>query len=150
MQVKNLTKPIQHTITFLCYRVSRLLEQQTQYVFPSIQFGCKAVSATLPSTQEASSNQQILPSLNILLWGHQYRNVTENSEVFELRQNYSVIMNVTEPLTFMPGIQTAIVPPSHLVIVVYVSIQATCTSLGCLFLAQGNLIWRSSERNLVL
>ena len=73
------------------------VEQMTQYVFPSIQFGCKGCISNV--TFYTNSQQQGDSTIfNILLWGH-YRNVTENSDVFELKQNYSV--NVTEALTFM-------------------------------------------------
>ena len=74
------------------------LEQQTQYVFPSIQFGCKGCISNVTFYTRSQQQPADFTIFNILLWGH-YRNVTENSEVFELRQNYSV--NVTEPLTFM-------------------------------------------------
>ena len=118
------------------------LEQQTQYVFPSIQFGCKGCISNVTFYTRSQKQPADFTIFNILLWGH-HRNITENSEVFELRQNYSV--NVTEPLTFMDwnadSYSTTI---THLVIEAYVSIQDMF--LGCLFLAQGNLIWRSSER----
>ena len=75
------------------------LEQQTQYVFPSIQFGCKGCISNVTFYTRSQQQSADFTIFNILLWGH-HRNVTENSEVFELRQNYSV--NVTaEPLTFM-------------------------------------------------
>ena len=74
------------------------LEQQTQYVFPSIQFGCKGCISNVTFYTRSQQQPADFTIFNILLWGH-HRNVTENSEVFELRQNYSV--NVTEPLTFM-------------------------------------------------
>ena len=68
-----------------------------QYVFPSIQFGCKGCISNI--TFYTRSQQQGESTIfNILLWGH-YRNVTENSELFELKQNYSV--NMTESLTFI-------------------------------------------------
>ena len=73
------------------------LGQQRQYVFPSIQFGCKGCISNI--TFHTRSQQQGESTIfNILLWGH-YRNVTENSEVFELKQNYSV--NMIESLTFI-------------------------------------------------
>ena len=74
------------------------LEQQTQYVFPSIQFGCKGCISNVTFYTRSQKQPADFTIFNILLWGH-HRNITENSEVFELRQNYSV--NVTEPLTFM-------------------------------------------------
>ena len=74
------------------------LEQQTQYVFSSIQFGCKGCISNVTFYTRSQQQPADFTIFNILLWGH-HRNVTENSEVFELRQNYSV--NVTEPLTFM-------------------------------------------------
>ena len=74
-----------------------ILGQQRQYVFPSIQFGCKGCISNI--TFYTRSQQQGESTIfNILLWDH-YRNQTENSEVFELKQNYSV--NMTESLTFI-------------------------------------------------
>ena len=73
------------------------LGQQRQYVFPSIQFGCKGCISNI-TFYTRSQQQGDSTIFNILLWGY-YRNVTENSEVFELKQNYSV--NMTESLTFI-------------------------------------------------
>ena len=73
------------------------LGQQRQYVFPSIQFGCKGCISNI-TFYTRSQVQGESTIFNILLWGN-YRNVTENSEVFELKQNYSV--NMTESLTFI-------------------------------------------------
>ena len=74
------------------------LEQQTQYVFPSIQFGCKGCISNVTFYTRSQQQPADFTIFNILLWGH-HRNFTENSEVFELKLNRSV--NVTEPLTFM-------------------------------------------------
>ena len=76
------------------------LEQQTQYVFPSIQFGCKGCISNVTFYTRSQQQPADFTIFNILLWEH-HRNVIENSEVFGLRQNYTV--NVTEPaLAFMP------------------------------------------------
>ena len=77
-----------------------IVSQQTQFVFPSIQFGCKGCITNV--TFYTRSQQQTNPTIfNILLWGN-YRNLTSSSgdSVFVLRQNYSV--NRTDQLTFMP------------------------------------------------
>ena len=67
-------------------------------MFPSIQFGCKGCISNVTFYTRSQQQPADFTIFNILLWEH-HRNVTENSEVFGLRQNYSV--NVTEPLTFM-------------------------------------------------
>ena len=77
-----------------------IVSQQTQFVFPSIQFGCKGCITNV--TFYTRSQQQTNPTIfNILLWGN-YSNLTSSSgdSVFVLRQNYYV--NVTDQLTFMP------------------------------------------------
>ena len=77
-----------------------IVSQQTQFVFPSIQFGCKGCITNV--TFYTRSQQQTNPTIfNILLWGN-YRNLSSSfgDSVFSLWKNYSV--NVTDQLTFMP------------------------------------------------
>ena len=97
------------------------LEQQTQYVFPSIQFGCKGCISNVTFYTRSQKQPADFTIFNILLWGH-HRNITE-----KLRSIWAEAKLLSEcdrainiPWT---GMQTVIALPSHLVIEAYVSIQ---------------------------
>ena len=75
------------------------ISPSTQYVFPSIQFGCKGCISNITFYTNSSQQLNDTTMFNILLWRY-YNDNSSNSSMLVLGHNYSV--NVTEPFVYIP------------------------------------------------